>query len=89
MEDDKIDKEILFDLINNVISRLNRHEFLKEQDMEEWMTLISDWLYNKGIYVMPIGCGWCVETKKEWVKEYLDDHKDFFDDYAKWCSKQR
>ena len=68
MEDDKIDKEILFDLINNVISRLNRHEFLKEQDMEEWMTLISDWLYNKGIYVMPIGCGWCAETKKEWVK---------------------
>lgn len=65
MEDDKIDKEILFDLINNVISRLNRHKFLKEQDMEEWMTLISDWLYNKGIYVMPIGCGWCAETKKK------------------------
>ena len=87
--EDKIDKQIVFDLINHVISKLNRHPFLKKQDMEEWMALISDWLYYKGIYVMPVGCGWCCETKKEYVKEYLDSHKDFFESYQEWCVKQR
>lgn len=84
-----MNKEILFDFIGNVVSCLNRHKFLYEKDMEEWMPFISKYFYNKGIYVMPCGSAWCHETTKENVEEYLNEHSDLFNEYYRWCDSQR
>ena len=80
---------ILSGLINQLISRFNRHLFFKEKDMEEWMPFISKYLYNKGIYVMPCGSAWYHETTKENVEEYLKEYSDLFKEYTKWCDSQR
>lgn len=81
--------EVVKFIVNNVISKLNRHKFFKDRDMREWMPFIAYALYEKGIYVHPVGKSWCSETTKENAEKYIDDNEQLFEEYGKWCEAQR
>lgn len=51
-----MDKKIMFDFIENVVSCLNRYKFLYEKDMEEWMPFISKYFYNKRYLCNALWC---------------------------------
>jgi len=89
--------------VAKTIAILSRHDYWNRELWRERVPKHSDddkadvqnavllkMLSDIGIYAMPFGDSWAHICKDdELPKIYLSRYNDIFDDYRKWCIKQR